>query len=89
MDQTVDAIVQAADEALSIVIIGVGNADFSNMEVLDGDDAIVWKLYNCLYNNRNLFSTFLKLSVFRPESGIETVKLRLETLCNLFLSQNL
>jgi len=54
MDQTVDAIVEAADEALSIVIIGVGNADFSNMEVLDGDDAIVWKLYNCLYNNRKL-----------------------------------
>lgn len=41
MDQTIEAIVQAADEALSIVIIGVGNADFSNMEVLDGDDAIV------------------------------------------------
>ena len=41
MDQTIEAIVQAADEAMSIVIIGVGNADFSNMEVLDGDDAIV------------------------------------------------
>jgi len=38
MDQTKDAIVDAADQAMSIIIIGVGKADFTNMEVLDGDD---------------------------------------------------
>merc|ERR1711881_125396 len=38
MQQTMDAIVEAAETPLSIVIVGVGNADFSNMEVLDGDD---------------------------------------------------
>jgi len=38
MPQTIDAIVDASDTALSIVIVGVGNADFSNMETLDGDD---------------------------------------------------
>ena len=38
MPKTKDAIVAAADMPMSIVIVGVGNADFSNMEVLDGDD---------------------------------------------------
>ena len=43
MDQTKDAIVDAADQAMSIIIIGVGKADFTNMEVLDGDDAFSCK----------------------------------------------
>ena len=38
MQQTKDAIVAAADLPLSIVIVGVGNADFSAMVELDGDD---------------------------------------------------
>lgn len=39
MNQTIDAIVDAADHAMSIIIIGVGEANFDNMEILDGDDA--------------------------------------------------
>ena len=42
MQQTIEAIVDAADEAMSIVIIGVGEADFTNMEILDGDDWFGW-----------------------------------------------
>jgi hypothetical protein len=37
MDATVDAIVHATGLPLSIVIIGVGDADFTDMERLDGD----------------------------------------------------
>lgn len=37
MAETVDAIVAADDAPLSIVIIGIGNADFSSMVCLDGD----------------------------------------------------
>jgi hypothetical protein len=37
-DNTIDAIVAAGDAPLSIIIVGVGNADFSTMNVLDGDD---------------------------------------------------
>jgi len=37
MSQTVDAIVKASDKPLAIVILGVGDADFEAMEVLDGD----------------------------------------------------
>eukprot|EP01117_Protostelium_nocturnum_P007696 TRINITY_DN2763_c0_g2_i1.p1 TRINITY_DN2763_c0_g2~~TRINITY_DN2763_c0_g2_i1.p1 ORF type:complete len:653 (-),score=196.44 TRINITY_DN2763_c0_g2_i1:37-1812(-) len=39
MQNTIDAIVNAAQSLpLSIVIVGVGNADFTNMNTLDGDD---------------------------------------------------
>jgi hypothetical protein len=37
MQRTIDAIVAASALALSIVIVGVGSADFSGMEALDGD----------------------------------------------------
>ena len=38
MQQTTDAIVAASQSPLSIIIVGIGNADFSNMEQLDGDE---------------------------------------------------
>lgn len=38
MALTVDAVIRASDKPLSIVIVGVGNADFTNMNTLDGDD---------------------------------------------------
>lgn len=31
----------ASDLPLSIIIIGVGNADFNKMEILDGDNGLV------------------------------------------------
>jgi len=37
MNQTIDAMVAADDAPISILIIGVGGADFSSMERLDGD----------------------------------------------------
>nr|XP_057915718.1 copine-3-like isoform X1 [Doryrhamphus excisus]XP_057915719.1 copine-3-like isoform X1 [Doryrhamphus excisus]XP_057915720.1 copine-3-like isoform X1 [Doryrhamphus excisus]XP_057915721.1 copine-3-like isoform X1 [Doryrhamphus excisus]XP_057915722.1 copine-3-like isoform X1 [Doryrhamphus excisus]XP_057915723.1 copine-3-like isoform X1 [Doryrhamphus excisus]XP_057915724.1 copine-3-like isoform X1 [Doryrhamphus excisus]XP_057915725.1 copine-3-like isoform X1 [Doryrhamphus excisus]XP_05791572 len=41
MDQTRDAIVQASRLPLSVIIVGVGGADFSAMEFLDGDNNIL------------------------------------------------
>ena len=38
MQATKDAIVDACDLPLSIIIVGVGEADFSAMDELDGDD---------------------------------------------------
>jgi len=38
MDQTIDLIIQAATLPLSIIIVGVGNADFASMNRLDGDN---------------------------------------------------
>lgn len=38
MPETIDCIVEGSFLPMSIVIVGIGNEDFSNMEVLDGDD---------------------------------------------------
>ncbi|XP_070186631.1 copine-3-like isoform X2 [Littorina saxatilis] len=39
--ETIDAIVQASGLPLSLIIVGVGGADFSLMNVLDGDDGVL------------------------------------------------
>lgn len=36
-ESTVDQIVKASDKPLSIIIVGVGNAEYDQMEALDGD----------------------------------------------------
>ncbi|KAK7881096.1 hypothetical protein WMY93_032306 [Mugilogobius chulae] len=41
LDQTRDAIVRASTLPLSIIIVGVGPADFSAMKLLDGDDGVL------------------------------------------------
>ena len=41
MANTVTEIVKASHLPLSIVIVGVGPADFNRMEELDGDDALL------------------------------------------------
>ncbi|XP_062925706.1 copine-4 isoform X1 [Mobula hypostoma] len=41
MADTRDAIVHASHLPMSVIIVGVGNADFSDMQMLDGDDGIL------------------------------------------------
>lgn len=38
MRETIDKVVMCSEKPLSIIILGLGNGDFSNMEVLDADD---------------------------------------------------
>ncbi|XVF06587.1 hypothetical protein REPUB_Repub06bG0062100 [Reevesia pubescens] len=38
IQETMDALIRASDLPLSILIVGVGNADFKQMEILDADD---------------------------------------------------
>ena len=38
MRETIDQIVDASKLPLSIIIIGIGDANFDNMDVLDADD---------------------------------------------------
>ncbi|XP_072412234.1 copine-1-like isoform X1 [Chiloscyllium punctatum] len=44
LDQTRDAIVEASKLPMSIIIVGVGSADFKAMEFLDGDDGVLKSL---------------------------------------------
>lgn len=39
MDQTINCLVEASYMPLSVIIVGIGRADFSNMNALDADDA--------------------------------------------------
>ncbi|EAR93346.1 copine protein (macronuclear) [Tetrahymena thermophila SB210] len=39
MNETIDSLVYASNLPLSVIIVGIGNADFANMERLDGDDS--------------------------------------------------
>ncbi|XP_014391105.1 PREDICTED: copine-7, partial [Myotis brandtii] len=41
MGDTREAIVRASHLPMSIIIVGVGNADFTDMQVLDGDDGVL------------------------------------------------
>jgi hypothetical protein len=52
MDLTVSSIVASSHLPLSIIIIGIGNADFTNMEILDGDNGLI----DC---NGNYYYTFV------------------------------
>lgn len=38
MDQTILQIIRGSSLPMSIIIVGVGSADFSSMETLDSDD---------------------------------------------------
>ena len=38
MDDTIDALVESSFLPISVIIIGIGNADFTNMNILDADD---------------------------------------------------
>lgn len=40
MEQTTSSIVSSSHLPLSIIIVGIGNADFGNMEILDGDQGL-------------------------------------------------
>ncbi|XP_067904791.1 copine-1-like isoform X3 [Heterodontus francisci] len=44
LDQTRNAIVEASKLPMSIIIVGVGSADFKAMEFLDGDDGVLKSL---------------------------------------------
>jgi hypothetical protein len=39
MNNIVEALIDAGDAPLSVIIVGVGEADFTNMNILDADDS--------------------------------------------------
>ena len=57
MEKTVDEIVRGADLPLSIVIVGVGEADFDSMDVLDADTQ---PLYSKRYKKYMQTDTYLQ-----------------------------
>ncbi|KAL3205917.1 hypothetical protein MRX96_052914, partial [Rhipicephalus microplus] len=66
MLQTTEAIVQASLLPMSIIIIGVGNADFTAMEVLDGD---VVQLSSGSHQSERDIVQFVPLNKFLQGAG--------------------
>lgn len=64
MQPTIDAVVAASGLPLSIVIVGVGSADFSSMDTLDADEAPLFSHAAKTYQARDIvqFVPFLKYS---------------------------
>lgn len=42
LQKTIDEIVRGSSQALSIIIVGVGSADFTAMDQLDADEVPLW-----------------------------------------------
>ena len=58
-DETINEIVAASFLPISIIIIGIGNADFTNMNVLDADEE---PLYD--YDNRKALRDMVQFVPF-------------------------
>ena len=69
MKDTVDCIVEASKLPLSIVIVGIGESDFENMEVLDGDDKPLVNSYGEI-RKRDIVQ-FVKLNTFKEKNAIK------------------
>jgi len=69
MDNTISAIVSASSLPLSILIVGVGNADFEAMDVLDGDDE---RLHNSSGIAERDIVQFVPLRQFQVQNMVDT-----------------
>lgn len=77
MEKTKEALVNAAKLPLSIIIVGVGNANFDAMEELDGDDVRV--SYRGVAASRDIvqfvpFRDYLQGNRYNPSSGVKLAK---------------
>lgn len=77
MPRTKEAIVEASSLPVSIIIVGVGKAEFEAMEELDGDD--VKLSHHDKYAQRDIvqfvpFRDFMQGGVYDPASGVRLAK---------------
>jgi hypothetical protein len=54
LQATIDQVVRGSSLPLSIIIVGVGNADFSKMDVLDADDVPLYSKKYCKYMDSDI-----------------------------------
>ena len=64
MDDTISAIIDASTSPLSIIIVGVGHADFNKMELLDSDGKAL--MINGKYASRDIVQ-FVPMRHFGPQ----------------------
>ena len=81
MQNTVDRIVRASDMPLSIVIVGVGGVDFTNMEILDADEEPLISRHG-VKMKRDIVQ-FVPLRQFRKQRDPNNFSLARETLAEI------
>ena len=77
LQDTIDILVEASSLPLSVIIIGIGNEDFSKMEVLDGDE-VPLKSRNGKIRTRDIVQ-FVPFSKFQNDAK----KLSMEVLAEI------
>lgn len=81
VEQTASAIVEASATPLSVIIIGVGAADFSAMEFLDSDDSLL-KDTRGRVAERDIVQ-FVPFRKFSGDSMLQRMRLASEVLAEL------
>ncbi|XP_078158533.1 protein BONZAI 3-like isoform X3 [Carex rostrata] len=84
-NETKDAIVRASDLPLSILIVGVGNADFKQMEILDADGSRRLESSTGRVATRDIVQ-FVPMRDFLAGGQVSIVQALLEELPGQFLS---
>ncbi|CAN0038905.1 unnamed protein product, partial [Discosporangium mesarthrocarpum] len=81
MQETIDLLVAASKLPLSVIIVGVGSADFSDMNMLDGDDGV---LRDSSGNRaaRDIVQ-FVPLSRYEVQEGIHSSRLAVDTIAEI------
>jgi vacuolar-type H+-ATPase subunit F/Vma7 len=91
MEKTIDQIVRGSDLPLSIVIVGVGEADFENMDMLDADDDPLYSKKYKKYMSRDIVQ-FVPFSEFKHNPYLlakETLTEIPGQLVDFFLKRNI
>lgn len=63
MGETIECIVDSSHLPLSLIIVGIGNADFGNMDTLDGDNGLIGR------NGRRAMRDLVQFVPFRNFKG--------------------
>jgi len=84
MEKTIDQIVRGSALPLSIIIVGVGDADFSSMDVLDADDEPLYSRKFKKYMASDIVQ-FVPFSEFKNDARL-LAKETLEEVPRQFLS---
>ena len=81
MRETVDQIVECSNQPISIIIVGVGNADFTVMEMLDCDDHDLVNGYG-ISASRDIVQ-FVRMNDFKQEGSEDQSQLAEAVLAEL------
>jgi len=69
MEKTIDEIVRGSSLPLSIIIVGVGDADFTSMDILDADDEPLYSKKYKKYMSSDIVQ-FVPFSEFKHDPSL-------------------